>query len=209
MNLTSSHSKALPMSILERFEVRETRNAAAVLSAAEPDALAEIVAVLESFKLERQDILDPGGSKSDVAKRLDEALRLLGWREARVDTRTVLEARLMPYRPAGERSATITTTEVLNEGYKVDNLKGRVAVDVEWNAKDGNLDRDLAAYRSLYDAAVLDAAVIITRTNEDLRALALQLEPGSSKFATSTTTNLEKLAPRLSRGDGGGCLCSQ
>lgn len=87
----------------------------------------------------------------------------------------------------------------------MDNLKGRVALDVEWNAKDGNLDRDLAAYRALYDAALIDAAVLITRTQEDLRRLALQLDVSSTKFATTTTTNLGKLRPRLTRGDAGGC----
>ncbi|MCB4825330.1 hypothetical protein LHA35_26810, partial [Roseicella sp. GB24] len=43
----------------------------------------------------------------------------------------------------------------------VDNFKGRVVLDVEWNAKDGNLDRDLASYRSWYEAGVISAGVII------------------------------------------------
>ena len=30
-------------------------------------------------------------------------------------------------------------TETVNEGYKVDNFRDRIALDVEWNAKDGNL----------------------------------------------------------------------
>jgi hypothetical protein len=205
MNLTNSFREALPASILERYELRETRNAAAVLRAADPDALAEVIHVLDRFTLAKLDVLGAGGSKSDVAKKLDLSFRELGWREGRVDTRTILEARLMPYKSAGEKTSSVTKTEVFNEGYKVDNLKDRVALDVEWNAKDGNLDRDLAAYRSLYEAAVIDAAVLITRTNQDLRALALKLDPTSTKFATSTTTNLEKLLPRLTRGDGGGC----
>jgi hypothetical protein len=84
-------------------------------------------------------------------------------------------------------------------------LKGRIALDVEWNAKDGYLDRDLAAYRSLYEYALIDAAVIITRTQEDLRRLVLASEPESTKFNTTTTTNLDKLRPRMTRGDAGGC----
>jgi hypothetical protein len=205
VNLTESFSRALPASILDRYELRETRNAAAVLRAAHPDALSEVVEVLDRFELSDDDVLAAGGSKSDVARRLDESFRILGWREGRIDTRLVLEARLMPYRLVGEKHAVVTSNEVFNEGYKVDNLKAGVALDVEWNAKDGNLDRDLAAYRSLYDAAVIDAAVIVTRTSQDLRAFALKLDPGTTKFATSTTTNLEKLVPRLTRGDGGGC----
>jgi len=80
-----------------------------------------------------------------------------------------------------------------------------VALDVEWHAKDGNLDRDLAAYRALYDAGIIDGAVMITMTRADLRALALRGDPATTKFGTSTTTNLTKVLPRLTRGDGGGC----
>ena len=57
----------------------------------------------------------------------------------------------------------------------------------------------------MYDAALIDVGVIITRTQEDLRALAIELNAESSKFATTTTTNLGKLKPRLTRGDSGGC----
>ena len=52
---------------------------------------------------------------------------------------------------------------VRQEGYLVDNYKGRVVLDVEWNAKDGNLDRDLASYRSWHEAGVISAGVIITK----------------------------------------------
>lgn len=205
VDLTKSYERALPAGILRRYELRETRNAAAVLSAADPEALAEFIRVLQTFQLTRDDILGPGGQKSEVSRRLDQAFRDLGWREGRVDTRMSLEARLMPYQGAGEKRPTITNSEVFNEGYKVDNLKGRIALDVEWNAKDGNLDRDLAAYRSLYEAAMIDVAVMVTRTGDDLRQLALSLDPETTKFGTTTTTNLEKLEPRMTRGDGGGC----
>lgn len=205
VDLTDSYRGALPATIVERFEVRETRNAAAVLAAADRPALDEITKVLQGFWLTREDVLGAGGEKSGLAKRLDEAFRELGWREAQVTTRIVLEARRMPYRPAGETTAEVHTSEVLNEGYKTDNLKGRVALDLEWNAKDGNLDRDLAAYRSLYESALIDVAVMITRTGQDMRDLARGLDPETKKFMTSTTTNLEKLEPRLTRGDAGGC----
>lgn len=136
---------------------------------------------------------------------MDEAFRIKGWREGRVDTLIKLLVKITPYRSAGETDLRTIESIVENEGYKVDNLKGRIALDVEWNAKDGNLDRDLSAYRALYDAALIDAGILITRTHNDLRALALQLHADSTKFATTTTTNLDKLRPRLTRGDAGGC----
>lgn len=205
MDLSDSYQRFFPEEVLGRYEFRETRNASAILHATNPEELRQIVDTLQWFKLTQADITDAGGNKSDLAGRLDEKFRELGWREGRHDTQISSALRLMPYKPAGETKARITKSEVINEGYKVDNVKARVALDVEWNAKDGNLDRDIGAYRALYEAGIIDVGVIITRTHADLRELAIRLSPESTKFATSTTTNLDKLIPRLTRGDAGGC----
>lgn len=204
MDLTDSYSRAFPAAILKRYEFREVRNASAILANTNPDEFAELVAVLKRFALTRADVLNPGGNEGDIAKRLNRAFRDRGWREGRHDTRITSALSLMPYRPAGETRARVVETEVFNEGYKVDNVKAGVALDVEWNAKDGNLDRDVSAYRALYDAAIIDSSVLVTRTVNDLRALGKKL--GRDRYlSTTTTTNLEKLEPRMTRGDAGGC----
>jgi len=205
MDLTDSYKEHLDPELLKKYDFCEVRNAAAILATTNPTEWADIQSVLHDLSLKDEDILDQGGNKSDLASRVDEAFRTLGWREGRVDTLIKLAVKISPYKKAGESEAKIKETVVENEGYKVDNLKGRVALDVEWNAKDGNLDRDLGAYRALYDSALIDAALLITRTQIDLRELALTLSADSTKFATTTTTNLEKLRPRLTRGDAGGC----
>lgn len=215
MELTASYNNIVPQGILGKYRFCETRNAASILKATCPELWNEILSVLDAFNLSEEDIRAAGGNKSDIAARLDEAFRKLGWREGRVDTLIKLKVATSPYRKAGEKKGVTVESIVENKGYKVDNFKGRVALDVEWNAKDGNLDRDVGAYRALYDAAVIDAAVLITRTQNDLRDLALKLDADSTKFATTTTTNLDKLLPRLTRGDGGGCpilviaICAQ
>lgn len=203
MDLTQSFRHFFPRDILERFEIREVRNAAGVIASTSPGEWAEIVAVLSNFELRRDDILGAGGNKSLLAERTDSEFRRLGWREGRVDTSVKLTVTVSPW-PKGGRPV-VRTTEVNSRGYKVDSFKGRVALDVEWNAKDGNLDRDIGAYRAMYDLGLIDAGVIITRTHSDIRQLALSLDPSTSKFSTTTTTNLNKLEPRLKRGDGGGC----
>lgn len=205
MDETFSYKDHLSDEVLAKFEFCEVRNAAAIVASTSPEEWGDIVSVLENFSLASGDILGVGGNKSDLAARLDECFRQLGWRESRVDTLIKLAVRISPYQKAGEKDTKITESVVNNEGYKVDNYKGRIALDVEWNAKDGNLDRDLGAYRALYNAALIDGGVLITRTQEDLRGLALQMDSDSTKFATTTTTNLTKLRPRLTRGDAGGC----
>lgn len=213
MELTASYERVVPDDVRDRYELRETRNAAAILAATNPERFDEIVAVLREFELLKADLVDPGGNESNLAHRLNDAFRSRGWREGRCDTRVISELRIMPYRQAGERSPRVIESEVFSTGYKVDNVKDRVALDIEWNAKDGNLDRDIGAYRALYDTGIIDAALIITRTQEDLRATAYELaiEDGlpeseaSKRLSTTTTTNLVKLEPRMTRGDTGGC----
>ena len=203
VQLTESYKDVFPANALKRYEFREVRKAAAVLASANPTEFTEIVQVLSGFSLSAADFLTPGGRKTDIAARLDEHFRKLGWREGRHDTTITSELRLMPYGSAGEKGATVTKTQVLAVGYKADNVKSGVALDVEWNAKDGNLDRDIGAFRALYDAGVISAGVILTRTTADLRVLGQKL--GRDPLGTSTTTNLEKLEPRMTRGDAGGC----
>ncbi|MDH6243278.1 BglII/BstYI family type II restriction endonuclease [Mycobacterium sp. OTB74] len=213
MDLTDSYIRVLPLHIRDRYEFIETRNAAAVLAATNPQRFDELLSTLDEFHLRTEDLVLPGGQETELAARLNASFRNRGWREARVDTRIRLELRKMPYKPAGETHPSVDETEVFNEGYKVDNFVDRLALDVEWNAKDGNLDRDLSAYRALYDAALIDVAVMITRTQTDLRTLGYRLgieagmddERARKILGTTTTTNTEKLRPRMQRGDSAGC----
>jgi len=213
MELTGSWTTALPAAVAERYELRETRNAAAVLAATCPDEVTELCAVLTGFTLTTADLVEAGGNESRLAARLNTAFRERGWREGRVDTVVTSRLQVQPWHPAGEHGVTVRESEVVNEGYKVDNVKGRVALDVEWNAKDGNLDRDIGAYRALYDAGLIDGAVLLTRTHDDLRELARELARAAgrtddevrSRLSTSTTTHLGKLESRMTRGDAGGC----
>jgi hypothetical protein len=217
VKLTTSYNGVLTADVLDRYELAETRNAAAVLTATNPPEMADLTDVLDRFLLLTDDLVYPGGNEGHVPKRLNDAFRSRGWREAQVDTRVTLQLRMMPYTPAGETNPWVYTDTVTSTGYKADNVKARVALDVEWNAKDGNLDRDIGVYRSLYDDGLLDVAVLLTRTHDDLKALAYRLSiqagldeaEARARFATSTSTNLPKLAPRLTRGDAGGCpvLC--
>jgi hypothetical protein len=204
VELTTSYARIVPAAVRDRYDFLETRNATAVLESTDPDAFGEVIGILTAFSLSTSDIVEPGGNKSTVASRLDREFRERGWREAAYDTHVRSVLRVMPYRAAGEREEIAQETESSNRGYKIDNVKRRMAVDVEWHAKDGNLDRDVGAYRSLYDAGVIDAGIIICRSFASIRALSIRLGRLDG-FTTTTTTTIEKLTERLARGDGGGC----
>lgn len=210
---TYDDSVVLDPEIRARWAFLETSSAAAVLRSVCPSEWKDITEVLAAFTLDPTHWLKKGGNRGDIAKEIDDMFGARGWRETRVDlvTQGVLLSR------SSEVIERLPPVE--QEGYLVDNFKGRVALDVEWNAKDGNLDRDLSAYRAWHEAGVISAAVLITQDRVSLKVLAERLwadyqatlpaEQQSSKLpidlGTSTTTNLEKAALRVRRGVMGTC----
>jgi hypothetical protein len=203
----------LDPAVRQRWAFLETSSAAAVLRSVCPTEWADITSVLSAFSLDPASWLKAGGNRGDIARTIDDMFAARGWRETRVDlvTQGVLISKtgaIIERLPAVEQ-----------EGYLVDNFKGRVALDVEWNAKDGNLDRDLSAYRAWHEAGVISVAVLITQDRAALLTLANRLWaayqaqlPIEDRIArlpidlkTSTTTNLEKAALRVRRGVMGTC----
>ena len=203
----------LKPTIRKRWAFLETSSAAAVLRSVCPVEWKDITEVLDAFRLDPVYWLKKGGNRGDIAKQIDEMFAKRGWRETRVDL--VTHGILLG--PNGEEIDRLAP--VHQEGYLVDNFKGRVALDVEWNAKDGNLDRDLSAYRAWHEAGVISAAVLITQDRLKLKALAHKIwanylaslpEVDRNKklpidLGTSTTTNLEKAELRVRRGVMGTC----
>lgn len=191
----------------------ESNSAAAVMKAVCPDEWADIVQVLETYRLDPAHWLRAGGNRGDIAEQLDNEFHGRGWRETRLD----LETRGLLYNRDGERVGELPV--ISQEGYLVDNFKNRIVLDVEWNAKDGNLDRDLASYRSWFEAGVISAGVIITKDRPALRDLARRLWaeyqatlPEANRntrlpidLTTSTVTAFDKAQMRMRRGVMGSC----
>jgi hypothetical protein len=83
--------RIVPRALRDLYDVREWRNGLAILSAARPEEWADIVAVLLEFRLLHSEIATPGGRKSKIANRLDNAFKARGWKERRFDTRIVVD----------------------------------------------------------------------------------------------------------------------
>lgn len=227
MQLTDTWRDVFPPDILERFAFAESRSASAIARATSPRAVEDLVEALRAFELTVEKIATPGGNKSVVAKELDEAFRIRGWREARYDQTLTTSLTVSNWGGPSIRDAPPAPTPTTNEygGHKIDNVLGRAAVDVEWNPKDGNLDRDFGNYSSLHDGGAIDVGVILTRDGTEFPAFAhdliarvkkLTLDDGSDwsrrmakladePYKTSTTSNFQRLVTRIERGDGRGC----
>ncbi len=210
---TYDDPNVLPAVTRDRWEFMETNSAAAVMKAICPAEWQDIVQVLSTYRLSPEFWLKAGGNRGDIAEQIDGHFSARGWQEARLDLETT--GILL-----NKKNAEIgTLPPVRQEGYLVDNFKGRVVLDVEWNAKDGNLDRDLASYRSWYEAGVISAGVIITKDRLRLLTLARNIWaeyqatlPEQLRDAelpidltTSTTTTFDKAQIRVRRGVMGTC----
>ncbi|MFC0813529.1 BglII/BstYI family type II restriction endonuclease [Paracoccus panacisoli] len=202
----------LPPEARDHWAFMETNSACAVMKATCPSEWSDIVDVLSTYRLSPSSWLQKGGNRGDIAKQIDGRFAERGWREARLDLATTGLLFGKNNEKLGELPA------VHQEGYLVDNFKNRIVLDVEWNAKDGNLDRDLASYRSWYEAGVISAGVIITKHLGSLRALAHRIWdayqaglPVDQKsklpidLGTTTTTTFEKAQLRMRRGVMGTC----
>lgn len=210
---TYDDPNVMPSEARDHWSFMETNSASAVMSAVCPDEWADIISVLSSYRLEPQYWLRAGGNRGDIAEQIDNAFHERGWRETRLD----LSTKGLLFSKDGEKTGELP--EVYQEGYLVDNFKNRVVLDVEWNAKDGNLDRDLASYRSWYEAGVISAGVIVTKDRRPLLELARKLwgdyqdtipeEERVKKLpidlTTSTVTAFDKAQMRVRRGVMGPC----
>jgi len=203
----------LPPAARNAWEFIETNSACAIMKAVCPQEWDDIVTVLSTYRLDPATWLKKGGNRGDVPEQIDDEFHQRGWKEARLD----LETKTIIYDKDDNRTSELPPVE--QEGYLVDNYKSRIVLDVEWVAKDGNLDRDLAAYRSWHEAGAISAGVIITRDRLALLALARRLWgayqktlPASQRvkklpvdLTTSTTTTFDKAALRVRRGVMGTC----
>ena len=175
----------VPDDLLERYHVKEWRNATGVLSTACPTEWAELQEVLREFKLLKSEVRIGGGNRSRISQRIDEPLYKKGWVEKEFETSITVDKK---------------TTE--SPTHSVDCFKGGVAVEMEWNNKDPFFDRDLNNFRLLFDLRAIQVGVIITRAWE-LQDIFKKVGKGSSYG--KATTHHEKLWPKIEGGGGGGC----
>jgi Restriction endonuclease BglII len=175
----------VPADILDRYHVKEWRNAAGILSTACPTEWQDVQEVLRAFRLLKSEVLVGGGNRSLISQRIDTEFYRRGWVEKGFAT-----------------SITVDDSKIDSPTHAVDCLKGGVAVEMEWNNKDPFFDRDLNNFRLLFELRAIQVGIIITRSWE-LQTIFKDLGKGASYG--KATTHHEKLWPKVEGGGGGGC----
>jgi len=218
--------------VRELYDVYSYRHAAAILATSFPAALAEIEASLLAFRITTRDIGTPGGNESDIPKKYSRTLRPAGWVEARIQGDLLV--RMQEYEEEFLASGKIRKTKrrdseprlIKNfiDGHKIDYVKDRVALDLEWNSKDQTFDRDLYAMRAFHECGLISLGVMVTRSeklnpvfhrvpqlakNGEIELIQSGTNAGQPKSVRAkygaSTTWMGKLLYRLNAGRHGGC----
>ena len=188
---------SIPQAVKDRYEVMNYNHAVEIMTQAYRTEFDEILASLQAFVLHKQDLVTQGGNESSIPKQFSSLLRPLDWQEMKVTGDLLVKLH-------GCSSVTITEHLVENfiDGHNIDYIKGSIAIDIEWNSKDQTFDRDLFAFRTLYECGIIACGVIITRS-ESLNTVFRRMNI-MGKYGASTTW-IGKLTPRLSARRHGGC----
>lgn len=195
----------LPADIIEKYSIYNYNHAAEILSQSFTSELNEIVEALRGLTISITEISQAGGNESPIPPKFSAVLEPKGWREIRISGDLLIK--FFPRRGTkkGFFSDEPFDEKILKnyiDGHNIDFVKGRVAVDVEWNSKDQTFDRDLFAMRTYYECDIISVGVIITR-DESLNDI-FKKHGLLSKYGASTTW-MGKLLPRLNSRRHGGC----
>jgi len=183
-----AYTDHIPADILALYETHDYKHAAVILAKEFPTEFTEICTALRAFRFTENDVTAPGGSESQIPKKYSAILRPMGWIESQLHAKHVIDE----------------NTVVSQDTHKIDYLKGRVALDLEWNSKDQTYDRDLYAFRTFFDYDKISLGVLITRGAEMAAYFNGLGNTIKMKYGASTT-HMGKLLPRLRAGRNGGC----
>src|SRR5947208_1877675 len=106
----------IPSDIREKYDIVETRHAAAILVHDLHEEWSDIASVLREFTLLRSDITAAGKNRSTISAKFDNAFRHRGWTERLFNA-----------------SFVVDDVPLESKTHKVDCFKHRVALEIEWN----------------------------------------------------------------------------
>jgi hypothetical protein len=162
--------------IQKKYEVKSYRHASAILSADFPQEYDDILSVLDKLVIADNDIQSGGGNKSAISKQLEQEFKKRKW--------------------------LIDRSFANINSHKIDCVKNRVGIEVEWNNKDTFFDRDILSFGQMFHDDVLSVGVIITRSDL-LQEYCANL--GKKMAFGASTTHMSKLTQKLQLNRAHGC----
>ncbi len=187
--------KYIPADLMKLYEVYDHMHAAAILANEFPDEFADLCHALREFRFTEKQVKTPGGNESEIPKAFSRLLRPR-WKTENLKAELRIDDKPVPL-----------------QSHKIDYLRGRVALDLEWNSKDQTFDRDLNAFSEFHRYGKISVGVLVTRSQEldpwfaslgayvDSRGKKMKY---SAKYGASTT-QMGQLERRLTAGRGGVC----
>ncbi|GHT96833.1 hypothetical protein FACS1894122_15490 [Alphaproteobacteria bacterium] len=150
----------IPEAVSKKYEVYNFNHALEILSQAYKQEFNEIIDALENFSLLKVDIMSGGGNESAVPKKMSALLHPKDWSGVEIT------GNLIVYLHSRNKSEPATERVIENfiDGHIIDYVKGKIAIDMEWNSKDQAFDRDLYAFRAFYECDIIACGIIITRS---------------------------------------------
>lgn len=177
------------------YRVGVTRYADVILRDALPQRYADLIAVLDSYRVHADELVVGGGNRSSQTARFDAGLHQRGWGKRTVTVEKRIDGRLI-HQTRGH--------EIDMFGPGEDEYPG-VAVEVEWNNKDPFFDRDLLNFQALHREGALAVGVIFTRGPQLQQVIGPTIRGDRSLKFGRSTTHWDKLEPRINLGGGGEC----
>lgn len=203
-------AKYVSSELRDKFEFYNYNHALEILTEAYPTEWHDLCDALDNFLINEDEISESGGAESSISQKFDDSLYPRRWKSVKIEGDLYIE--FYDKIPGERKYEEESSREEIIRGFidprRVDYLKDRVAIMFEWNSKDTTFDRDLQALRAFYDANIISAAVVITRSANLADVFKdIKDETGRSvnRKYTGSTTCIPRLIPRLDSRQNGGC----
>jgi len=131
------------------LDVAEWRHATAILESDFPHEWQDMVNVLSALEFSQREGVQRKASSIKEWDRLRDEFYGKGWRKWQFYTRLVVD-----------------TSRLESPTHEVTCLKGRVAMEVEWNSVGHRYDRHLNNFRALFDLRAISVGVVVTRSDD-------------------------------------------
>ena len=193
-----------PETVLKKFHILNYRHAAEIITQAFPKEWDDLMFMFSNLSIKQKELTSFGGSETDIPGKFEEVLLPRGWKRYLItaDVTYRFYERKIDQKQYEDFPSKENTVKDYISGPRVDYMKSRVAMCLEWNKKDVSFDRVLTSLRIFHEYNLISAGIIVTRA-EDMTEVFKELN--IAKKYGSSSTHIDRLIPRIETGEAGTC----